>query len=250
MRSEEAIKASLDQWATEIGDSSYNFDNFLPYYMSDILYFGPTAGIFNNSTVLEDPTAFLANNSDGTLKVSYNNYEDVFASWIQPALEKVGMLAINGFNSGNLIGSAYATFTIAPVNAHRLLSGWAFLQRAIRNITLQVYKQSLAQKIMLHNNTAKGVLVTTGGVDYVLEARREIIVSAGAFQSPQLLMVSGLGPKTLLEGLGITVVKAFLVWAKTYGINLGSDLHSASISRLPPRYRVTRRVTLKQWNRI
>ena len=136
MRSEEAVKASLDQWATEVGDSSYNLDNFLPCYMSDILYSGPKAGIFNNSTVLEDSTAFLANNSDGTLKVSYNNYEDVFASWIQPALEKVGMLAINGFNSGNLIGSAYATFTIAPVNAYRSLSGWAFLQRAIRDTTL------------------------------------------------------------------------------------------------------------------
>ena len=92
--------------------------------------------------------------------------------------------------------------------------------------------------------------MTTGGVDYVLEARREIIVSAGAFQSPQLPMVSGLGPKTLLKGLGITVVKAFLVWAKTYGINLGSDLYSASISRLPPRYGVTRRFTVKQWKRI
>ena len=200
-------KASLEQWATEVGDSSYNFDNFLPYYKRDIQYFGPKAGLFTNSTVLEDPTAFLANNSNGALKVSYNNYEDVFASWFQPALEKMGMLAIDGFNSGNLIGSAYATFTIDPVNAHRSSSESTFLQRAIRNTTLQVYKQSLVQKIIFQNNTAKGVLVTTGGVDYVLEARREIIVSAGAFQSPQILMVSGLGPKTLLEGLGISVVK-------------------------------------------
>ncbi len=165
--------ASLEQWATEVGDASYNFDNLLPYFKRDIQYFGPKAGIFNNNTVLEDPTASLANNINGALKVSYNNYKEVFTSWIQPALEEVGMLAIDDFNSGNWIGSAYATFTITPVQAHRSSLKSAFLQRAIRNTTLQVYKQSLAQKLIFQNNTTKGVLVTTGRVDYVLEARRD-----------------------------------------------------------------------------
>ena len=200
-------KASLEQWASEVGDSSYTFDNFLPYYKRDIHYSGPKAGVFTNSTVREDPTAFLSNNSNGVLKVSYNNYEDVFTSFVQPALEKSGMQAIDGFNGGNLIGSAYATFTVDPGNAHRSSSESSFLQRAIKDTPLQVYKQSLAKRILFEKNTAKGVLVSTEGLEYVLQAKKEIIVSAGAFQSPQILMVSGIGPRTLLEGLGISVLK-------------------------------------------
>lgn len=44
-------------------------------------------------------------------------------------------------------------------------------------------------------NVVSGVLVTTNGEDYVLSARKKVTLPAGAFQSPQLLMVSGVGPK-------------------------------------------------------
>lgn len=118
------------------------------------------------------------------------------------------MSAINGFNSGEVLGSAYATFTIDPINAERSSSESSFLQAALKNTTLQVYKQTLAQQILFNSNrTAIGVSVSTGGLNYTLSAKKEVIVSAGAFQSPQLLMVSGIGPTTILQGLNIPIVK-------------------------------------------
>ena len=118
------------------------------------------------------------------------------------------MSAINGFNGGKILGSAYATFTIDPTNAERSSSESSFLQAALSNTTLQVYKQTLAQQILFSSNkTATGVSVSTGGQNYVLSAKKEVIVSAGAFQSPQLLMVSGIGPSALLQSLDIPVVK-------------------------------------------
>jgi len=56
------------------------------------------------------------------------------------------------------------------------------------------------------NKTATGVLVRSAGRDYTLSAKREVIVSAGAMHSPQLLMVSGIGPRSTLSRHNITVV--------------------------------------------
>ena len=146
--------------------------------------------------------------------MTFGKIIDSFSTYAEVALTAVGQKTINGFNSGKLIGSAYASFTIDPVKARRSSSESSFLQQALNNTTLMVYKQTLAQKILFDsNNVAKGVRVSTQGsyggseLTYTLSAKKEVIVSAGAFQSPQLLMVSGIGPKNTLQSLGIPVLK-------------------------------------------
>ena len=133
---------------------------------------------------------------------------DPFDTWAQKALEASGMPAINGFNGGQMLGSAYTTFTIDPTNAQRSSSESSFLQVALKTSTLQVYKQTLAQQIHFNvGKTVTGVSVSTSGINYTLSAKKEVILSAGAFQSPQLLMVSGIGPSAILQSLDIPVVK-------------------------------------------
>lgn len=190
----------------EVGDSAYIFSNFLPFYKSGIHYTPANLTLYTNSTILQDPSAFAG--STGPLQVSYDNFADPFDTWAQKALEESGMLAINGFNGGKMLGSAYATFTINPINAERSSSESSFLHAALKNTTLQVYKQTLAQQILFSSSkTAIGVSVSTGGLKYTLSAKKEVVVSAGAFQSPQLLMVSGIGPNAILQKLNIPVVK-------------------------------------------
>lgn len=64
-----------------------------------------------------------------------------------------------------------------------------------------------AMNIQFDNNkTATGVIVQSAGRDYTLSARKEVIVSAGVMHSPQLLMVSGIGPRDTLESHNITVI--------------------------------------------
>lgn len=65
----------------------------------------------------------------------------------------------------------------------------------------------MAKKIIFDSNKkAIGVAVESGLSSFTLTANMEVILSAGAFQSPQLLMVSGVGPKYQLDALGIPVV--------------------------------------------
>jgi choline dehydrogenase len=64
----------------------------------------------------------------------------------------------------------------------------------------------MAKKILFTKTKATGVQVQSNGATTNLQANKEVIVSAGVFQSPQLLMVSGVGPKATLEKLNIPVV--------------------------------------------
>jgi len=141
------------------------------------------------------------------LQVSFGNYNDPFSSWVQPALQAIGQRAIKGFQSGFLIGFAYTPFTINPQTAQRSSSESSFLQSATKN--LFIYDNTRAEKVLSSNTTATSVVLSTAGrplARYTLSARKEIIISAGAFQSPQLLMVSGIGPRQTLQGLNIPVL--------------------------------------------
>ena len=204
---------SYKKWADEVGDQSYTFQNLLPFFKKSVHYTPPNQALYTNSSVTETPTAHTPNG--GPLQVSFSNYVDPFGTWVQKVFKAVGLAQIDGFNFGKLIGSAYATLSIDPRNGHRSSSESSFLQDSIRKSgALTVYKNTLAERIVFDDtNTATGVQVATAGtygtpcVKFYLKARKEVIISAGTFQSPQLLMVSGIGPRAPLEKYGIPVRK-------------------------------------------
>ena len=199
-------KESLDKWAEEVDDSSYKFENFWPFYRLGLNYTSPDFPLYHNSTIKDDPAAFGP--SSGPLQISWGKTEDSFGSWAQKTLEENGLTGIDGFNSGKLLGSSFATFTIDPTTAKRSSSESSFLRETLETTSLKVYINTLAQRILLdEQKKATGVLVSTGNTSYTLSARKEVIVSAGAFQSPQLLMVSGIGPAPLLQSFDIPLVQ-------------------------------------------
>ena len=117
------------------------------------------------------------------------------------------------------MGSAYVPATIDPAKATRSSSESSFLDLGLGHTTLKVYDNSVAQRILLIGSTIKGVSLSSlesSGVipgTYVLNARKEVIVSASTFQSPQLHMMSGISPRQILDGLSVPVVKE--LWAGT-----------------------------------
>ena len=238
-------KQSLQKWADEVGDQSYTWDNFLPFYKKSCNYTPHNPALYVNATNNDDPSVF--DPAGGPLHISFSNFVDPFGTWAQKGFAYVGMNVTNGFNGGNLFGSAYATLTIDPRNAYRSSSEASFLQAALQNGTAPViYKNSLAQKILFNGTTATGVMVTTAGpygiqaINYTLQARKEVIVSAGVFQSPQLLMVSGIGPKATLQKNNIEVIKDLpgvgqnmwdhILWGTDYRVNVNTA--SAALNNL------------------
>lgn len=124
-------------------------------------------------------------------------------------MAEAGLPEQKGFSGGVLNGSQFCPQTANPYTGERDSSQTSFLNSAVAaGQSITVYNGTLAQKINF-DGAKKAVSVTvstSGGKSYTIKAKKEIIVSAGAFQSPQLLMVSGVGPAATLDKFDIDVV--------------------------------------------
>jgi choline dehydrogenase len=202
----------MQKWADEVGDQSYTFANMLPFFKKSGHYTPPDQTAYPDMSNTQTVDAFTP--AGGPLEISFGNHVDPFGAYARKAYIALGMDQIDGFNNGKLLGSAYATSTIDPRNAHRVSSESSFLQAALNSgANLVVYKNTLGQKILFNSDkVATGVLVSTGAtfgtesVNFTLNARKEVIVTAGVFQSAQLLMVSGIGPCNEFSKFGIPCI--------------------------------------------
>lgn len=200
-------RESMQLWADLVDDQSYTFDRALPYYKRTVKFTPPKASFrFANSTAEFGQGAFSERGQP--LQVSYPNYAMPFSSWMKDGLQSIGINQTRDFNSGNLFGAQYCSCTIAPSDESRSSSQAAFLDSGLfHSWPLTIYRNTLTKRVLFDKQKrAFGVEVRSGVLEYTLNATREIIVSAGAFQSPQLLMVSGVGPRDTLERHGIEAV--------------------------------------------
>jgi 5'-oxoaverantin cyclase / versicolorin B synthase len=159
-----------------------------------------------NATTLNDLSAFST--SGGPVQVSYPFLTNAISSWVDKALEKLGFPEAQGFSNGNLLGRSYITHTIHPQTRRRETSSSSYLREALmESNNLNVYTRTLAKKILFDDNKkATGVVVNTDGFEWKIAAKKEVILAAGVMRSPQLLMVSGIGPKETLQSLDIPVL--------------------------------------------
>ncbi|KAL9022345.1 MAG: hypothetical protein Q9185_000460 [Variospora sp. 1 TL-2023] len=201
-------RGSYEQWANQVGDQSYAFDKLLPYFQKSP-HFTPPDYVKRGagSSVLYDSNAFSS--AGGPLQVSYTNFYQPISPFVKQGLQELGLENIAGLNSGSLLGFSEFTLTVDPKAAIRSSSETSFLQEAFATSTLQVYQKSVAKRILFNDSkVAQGVIVETAGVQYELSARKEVIVSAGVFRTPQMLMVSGVGPSATLGRLNIPMISA------------------------------------------
>jgi choline dehydrogenase-like flavoprotein len=98
-------------------------------------------------------------------------------------------------------------FQLIQRNGMRCSTADAFLRPAEGRLNLDVTSGVFVERIELEGNRAVGVQVVKDGVRETVRAEREVIVSAGAYQSPVLLMLSGIGPRDQLEPWGIPVLQ-------------------------------------------
>ncbi|KAL8833982.1 MAG: hypothetical protein Q9170_003984 [Blastenia crenularia] len=201
-------RGSYQRWATQVGDQSFSFENLLPYFQKSPSFTPPDyAKRGPGNSITDNQDAFST--TGGPLQVSYTNFYQPFSTYIQRALQALGLKKIAGLNSGSLLGFSEFTLTVDPKAGTRSSSETSFLQDAIATSTLQVYQKTIAKRIVFDGDkNAEGVLVETAGVQYLLTARKEVILSAGVFRSPQMLMVSGVGPSATLQKFSLPIVSA------------------------------------------
>ncbi|EMD93693.1 hypothetical protein COCC4DRAFT_54508 [Bipolaris maydis ATCC 48331] len=203
-------RGALDAWAKAVGDESYSFDQLLPYFKKSFTFTPP-----NKQTRLANATtayveADFEPSSSSPIQVTYPNWTPVWSTWAAKGLEALGMKLTDKFNEGVLNGYHYAQTTIHPRAQTRSSSADFVYAAKDTNVgrKLSVYLGSRVNKVLFDSNKkATGVEVAgLGLLKYTISANKEVILSAGAIHTPQLLMLSGIGPAKHLAEHGITVL--------------------------------------------
>ncbi len=163
----------------------------------------------------------------GPLRVSdARSVDPMLEAWVQAAID-AGYPANPDFNGATQEG--VGLYQLTQRDGLRCSSAKAFLEPLVARGNLTVIHSTLALGVVWDGDRAVGVKVDHDGETETLRAAEEIIVSAGAYLSPQLLMLSGIGPADELRAAGIDVV----VDLPQVGQNLQD--HCGSLLALPAR---------------
>ncbi|XP_043257483.1 glucose dehydrogenase [FAD, quinone]-like [Colletes gigas] len=187
-------KEDYNHWE-RLGNPGWGYNDVLPY--------------FKKSEDMRIPELQNSpyHHTGGYLSVEYFKYRSPITDYLVQAGVDLGYNVVDP-NGPSQTGFVYSQATMR--NGLRCSAAKAFLRSASKRPNLHVSIYSYVEKILMHTEgdvkTAYGVQFLVGGQRIEVRANREVILSAGALQSPQLLMLSGIGPKDHLTEMGIPVV--------------------------------------------
>jgi choline dehydrogenase-like flavoprotein len=180
-------RADYDGWAAD-GAEGWSYDEVLPLFKRS-----------EDNERGEDEF----HGAGGPLSVSDSRANTPIADAVIEAAVKTGYERNPDFNGAAQEG--FGRYQVTQRGGMRCSTAVAFLRPAMDRPNLTVITHALALRVLFDGNRASGVEIEHGGQIEQVNADREVIVSAGTYQSPQLLMLSGIGPAGQLRRLGLDV---------------------------------------------
>ncbi len=208
--------ADYDHWR-QLGNNGWSFDDVLPYF---------------RRAEHQERGEDALHGVGGPLAVSNVCEPHPLCEAFIESAERAGFPRNDDFNGPTQEGAGY--FQLTARNGRRCSTAVGYLKEARRRPNLKVVTNALASRILFEGRRAVGVEYRRGDTVHTAHAGREVILAGGAFNSPQLLQLSGIGPAALLQSLGIGVV------ADMPGV--GADLQDHLQVRM--QYRCTEPITM------
>ena len=177
-----------DRWRQR-GNAGWGYDDVLPYFKR-----------------AEDQQrgADKYHGTGGPLPVSDWRHADPLSEAFVVAAAEAGIPTNPDFNGAAQEGAGF--FQTTTRRGRRASTAFSYLRPARRRGNLQVETAALAQRILFEGRRARAVEYAQNGTLRTARAGKEILVSGGAYNSPQLLQLSGVGPAELLKSHGIDIV--------------------------------------------
>lgn len=177
-----------DHWAA-LGNNGWSFKDVLPYFKKS-----EQNHSINNEW----------HGSSGPLHVSNLQTDNPFQQHYLDAARQVGYPVNNDFNGAEQEG--VGIYQTTQVNGERCSAYRAYLLPHLQRANLKIETRAQVQRILFEGKRAVGVEYKKNGQLFQVRARHEVILSAGAFQSPQILMLSGVGDSSELQRHNIPLV--------------------------------------------
>ncbi len=180
--------ADYDQWR-QLGNEGWDYDSVLPYF---------------RKAEDNERGASEFHGTGGPLHVSNQPYEWEIGKALLEACKQAGIPETPDFNGAQQEGCGY--YQTTTNNKRRWSTAVAYLNPARTRPNLKIETKAYATKVLIENGRAVGVEYQSPGGRKTARARGEVIVSGGAFGSPHLLQLSGIGPGDHLREKGIEIV--------------------------------------------
>jgi choline dehydrogenase len=178
----------FDHWR-QLGNAGWSFDDVLPYFKR-------SEGRIGEVTELHGAAGPLAVSDLG-------DRHELCEAYIQASTE-LGIPRTEDFNGPDQEGVGY--YHVTARRGRRCSAAVAFLRPAMKRPNLRVITGAQAERVLLAGRRAVGVVFAQGSASVTVRAKREVILCGGAINSPQLLMLSGIGPAAHLAEHGIDTV--------------------------------------------
>lgn len=179
--------ADYDEWKA-LGCDGWGYDDLLPYFIR----------AEDNERGASDH-----HGSGGPLTVSEGRSRyPLMDAWLDAA-RQAGHPATEDFNGAGQDG--FGHYQVTQRDGMRCSTAVAYLRPAEERANLEIVTGALCTRVLFEGDRAVGVEISRDGTMDELGAEREVILSGGAYNSPQVLMLSGIGPAADLEALGIDV---------------------------------------------
>ena len=182
-------REDYDHWR-ELGNPGWSFDEVLPYFRK----------LETNDVEGEE----ALHGSSGPVCVTSIKQKNELIELVIASARKLGVPSTRDFNGASQEGVGY--YQLTTRNGLRVSAAKAYLKPARQRRNLDIVTHAHATGLIIENKRAVGVAYRRDGQTHVQRARLGVIVCAGALQSPQLLMLSGIGPAAALKKHGIDVV--------------------------------------------
>jgi len=175
-----------DNWAA-LGNEGWGYQDVLPYFIKSE----------NNQHFTDDPL----HGTQGPLCVSELKQPSHFNQYFLSACNEQGVATSNDINGDDQQGCRLSQVT--QIDGRRCSAAKAYITPNLSRDNLTVITQAHVERIDIEQQVAKGVYYQHHGQQQYVAANREVILSGGAFGSPQILMLSGVGPTAHLSSVGI-----------------------------------------------
>jgi choline dehydrogenase-like flavoprotein len=175
----------FDHWA-ELGNKGWSYIDVLPYF---------------RKAEHNENHENKYHGINGPLNVCHPHYVSQLTQDFLTAAEEDGLPPNEDYNGKDQFGSTI--FQVTQKDGERCSAAKAYLTPNLNRPNLTVMTKTSTHKVIFEGKRAAGVTVQQGGLMFDIHAKKELVLSAGAFGSPQLLMLSGVGPKDHLQEHGI-----------------------------------------------
>lgn len=182
-------RQDYDEWARVTRDPRWSWASVLPVFKKSEDYYG-------------GPSEW--HGVDGEWRIEKQRLRWSILESFRDAAQEVGIPATEDFNRGDNTGVSY--FDVNQRSGWRWNAAKAFLRPALHRPNLTVVTGACAQRILFEGRRCIGIEFVTASGRRVVRADREVILAAGAVNSPQLLELSGIGSGARLQQLGIPVI--------------------------------------------